>query len=157
MINIDSFEFADNMIMKIDHGDPTIFHFVEPFFVIAIIRIVKIENIFADQNEFVNTFFHHWFDDVPLEDHDIVSDGIIPFSHHFDNSITLFIFCEKDLDKKSGRADRIPLRMNVVIVNRITEFKLTVFAVIERRKRIFRSHIIHSPTVKRFYIMHAQK
>lgn len=41
-------KFCSNMLMKIYKCNPTIFYFIKPLLVVAIIRIMKIKYIFAD-------------------------------------------------------------------------------------------------------------
>lgn len=53
---IDAFatEFIDHVCTEVEHRDPAVFYILKPLFVVGVVGGVKVEYIFADQNEFVD-------------------------------------------------------------------------------------------------------
>src|SRR6476469_5579860 len=65
-----------------------------------------------------------------------------------------FIIYIDDLEVKGTAAELIPLGMDIIIVNGLRKFKLTVFPSEKRRFGIFFSHINMAPVIERFNIVH---
>ncbi len=60
----------------------------------------------------------------PLELHDIIFDGIVPLSYQFDHCIMFFIIGHQHFEINSAVAEIIPLRMDIIVVNGLSELKL---------------------------------
>ena len=48
MVDAHLFEFSDNVVVKIHHSNPAVFYVVEPLFVVAVVRMMEIQDIFSD-------------------------------------------------------------------------------------------------------------
>src|SRR3546814_20493808 len=68
-------EFFDDVFAEIDEGDPSVFYFLKPFFVVAVIGNVEIQDVFADEDEFVDAVLHDPLNDVEFEEHNVIVDG----------------------------------------------------------------------------------
>lgn len=122
------------LLREINHDNPATIlrHIVPPFLVIEVITAVEIEDVFPDQDELANTFPDHGINDFAFEGHDIILDGIVPFPYQFNNGIIQVIIRKQQFHVEGPGAKLIPLWMDVVVVNRLAEFKFTVFPAVER-------------------------
>ena len=54
------------MFLKINSNDPSFINILKPFFIITIIRTMKIQYIFAYQNKFTDSIFDKQFNNITL-------------------------------------------------------------------------------------------
>jgi hypothetical protein len=50
---------------------------------------VKVQNVFTYQNELVDSMLQQYLDDISLEHHDVIVNGVIPLTNKFD-------YCESE-------------------------------------------------------------
>ena len=74
------FEFFNDKLPEVNSSYPAIFNIFIPFLVIAIIRCVKVQYVITKQNKFCDTFIHHAFNDISLQEHDIIIKQVVPFA-----------------------------------------------------------------------------
>ena len=55
---------------------------------------MKIHDIFCNENKFVNAFGYHNIYDLPFQGHNIIFNGIIPFSQQFYNGKVKLVICK---------------------------------------------------------------
>jgi hypothetical protein len=82
----------------VDEADPAAFveGFFLPFFVVAIVGAVEVEDVFADEDKFVDAFRYHVVDDLAFEEHDIVVEAVVPFAEHFHDDEALVVIGVED-------------------------------------------------------------
>jgi hypothetical protein len=130
-------KLLQHMVAEIEHRNPAVFAFLVPFFVITVVAGVEVQYVFTDQNKFRNALLHHQLRHLTLQEHDVVVDGIVPFTDHLDDGETLFIVCKENLDVQGLRSETVPLRMNQVVVHLVREHELTVFPFIKGTPFVF--------------------
>lgn len=115
---------------------------------------MKIQDVFSDQNEFIDSLCDHFVNDVALQEHDIVVQAIVPLADELNNGKAQFIVGIKLFNEKGFGADRIPLRVDVVAVNLVREIHFRIVMAIKRRSIVLTGDIKMSPIVKRLELVH---
>ncbi|MNR49217.1 hypothetical protein D3C85_1685660 [compost metagenome] len=59
-------ELLNYMFVEVNTCNPTIFHVLKPLLVIAIIRSMKIEYVFSNEDEFIDSLVNHQLQDFPF-------------------------------------------------------------------------------------------
>src|SRR5690606_16236182 len=109
--------FGEYMLSEVNGSYPSVFiYFFKPFLVIAIIRSMKVEYIFANQNKFANSVFHHVLNHITLQHHNIIADGIIPFAHQLNDGKRFVVIAINYFQIKSRGSKVVPLRMNEIVI-----------------------------------------
>src|SRR5690606_22510096 len=67
IIYVARFKFIDYMFTEIDTRNPAIFDVLKPLFVITVVRRMKVEYIFTNQDKLIDTGAHHEIDHLALE------------------------------------------------------------------------------------------
>jgi len=150
-------EFLQNMVAEIQHGNPPVLAFLIPFFVITVITRMEIQYVFADEDEFGNAFLHHQLSHFALEEHDVVVDGIVPFTDHFDDGKTLLVVRKQDFNVQGLRSEAVPLRMNQVVVHFVCEHEFAVFPFVKGTSFVFAGIVEVLPEIVRLDRVHAAK
>src|SRR5436190_5496468 len=115
---------------------------------------MKVQNVFTNEYKLADAIFDERINHIPLQEHDVVVDGIIPLADQFNHCKMMLVVGKKNFQVKSWRAECIPLRMNIEVVDRVGEFKFTVASAIERRPLILFTYVSITPVVIWFYIVH---
>src|SRR6056297_3220163 len=118
---------------------------------------MKIEHILSNEDKFSNSTFHHYFQYVTLQKHNIVEQAVIPFTKHFNNRKTSVVVGIDDLYKQSFGAKVIPLWVNIMIIYGMVKIKFTIFSSEKRRTLIGFCGIILPPGKMWFQVMHMIK
>lgn len=128
--------FCYHMRAEIECHDPAFvfFYFIVPIFVIAFIIAMKDEDVFTDEDEFIDTRLNHWVYEFFTQGTDVVADGIVPFAHHFYDGKALFVVGIKHLAEKRFRVYKIPLMVDDMVVNAVRVVKFAVAAAVKRRQ-----------------------
>lgn len=150
--------FFFNVLKGIQKANPTAFilNIIVPFFVITVIGAMKIQHIFTNKKKPVDAITHHVIDDFPFEVHDIVVQAIVPFADEFNDGKPFIIIGKEYFQVKRCRAKFIPLGVNKVVVDLISEVKLAVLPAVKRRELVFGGDILVAPLVEWFDIVHNQ-
>jgi hypothetical protein len=84
------------MFTEVEECNPTVvfYHLIEPFFVVAIVAKVKIQNILSDKDEAVDAFCNEHVNDLPFQLHDIIEEAVVPFSNEFYNGKPFIVISE---------------------------------------------------------------
>jgi hypothetical protein len=140
----------------IEGHDPAILfaYLIVPFLVIFFVAAVEIEYVLCDQYVFVNAFLVQEIHHFALHFHDIVLDGIVPFADEFYDGEIEFVIGVNDLHVQRTAAKIIPLRMDIIIVDRLRKFKLAVFPSVKRGTLVFFRNIYMPPVVEWFDFVH---
>ena len=83
--------------------------FIKPLFVVAIVARMKVEHIFANQNEALNALLHQGFDHVALQVHHIVKAIISGDRTHLDGVLSNL------LDNAVRYAGEVPPQITVAL------------------------------------------
>ena len=153
------FHFFVHVLKGVDHHDPAVFvlDVFVPFFVVIVVPTVEIQHVFTNENIAVNAFFDHKIHQIALEKDAVVVQAIVPFANHFDDGVALLVIGKQDFEVQGMRSKKVPLRVDVKIVNLVGVIKLAVLSPIKWGLDVFSSHIIISPAVVRFKILHGIK
>ena len=91
--------FLFYVLQGVQKADPAVIFgdILVPFLIVTIVRAVKVQDIFTNEDIFVNARFHHGVDHFPFQEFDVVVQAIVPFSDQFDDGETFVIIREKDL------------------------------------------------------------
>jgi hypothetical protein len=95
-VQINAFHVFENMFTEVEECNPTVvfYHLIEPFFVVAIVAKVKIQNILSDKDEAVDAFCNEHVNDLPFQLHDIIEEAVVPFSNEFYNGKPFIVISE---------------------------------------------------------------
>src|SRR5690606_33116179 len=91
IIEVGTFKLLNHMFGEINPCNPSIVYLVKPFFIIGIVRSVKVQNIFTNQYKLIDPSVHLKIDDFTLQHHNIVVDRIVPFANQINDGISHFI------------------------------------------------------------------
>ena len=155
-INVGLLEVVQHMLAEVQQGNPSIqiIHFFKPLFIVAIVRAVIVEHILTNQNKARYAAIDHFFNHIALEGHDVVVEAIVPFSDELDDTVPFVVVAVKYFNEEGVGADIVPLWMDVMVVNAVSEVHLAVFAFEEGRIGIFTGYVVVSPVVVGFDVMH---
>lgn len=88
-------QFLPDMFTEIQSDHPAVFNVLEPFLVVAVIGSVEIEDVFADKYELVDSTADENIGYLTLQMHDVVMNGVVPFSNEFKDAKACFVIGEK--------------------------------------------------------------
>src|SRR5690606_11815978 len=97
IIEVGTFKLLNHMFGEINPRNPSIVHLVKPFFIIGIVRRMKVQNIFTDQYKLIDSSVHLKIDDFTLQHHYIVVDRIVPFADKLNDGVSHVIIGKKNL------------------------------------------------------------
>ncbi len=92
------FHICSHMRQGMDKANPAALlqGFFLPLFVVAIVGAMKIKDVFADEDKFVDAFGHQVVDDIAFEKHDIVVEAVVPLTQHLHNDVALVVIGIED-------------------------------------------------------------
>ncbi len=122
----------NHMFPEVKTNDPSIFNILEPLLVIIITISMKVQHIFANENEMIDCFIDHRLDHLTIEIHDVVVEQVVPFAYQFDDTKILFVITKQHFQVQGQGAEFIPLRMDQVVVNGICKIYFAVFTLEKR-------------------------
>ena len=127
-------EIILRLLGHVKTGNPSsrIGHFLEPFFIIVLIAAMKIKDVLRDEDELRNTGFEELIRHLPLQEHNVVLDRIIPFPEQLYHHIVLVIVSQQYLQVQSPGPEIIPLRMDIVVIDRLGKLEFRINPPIER-------------------------
>src|SRR5690606_33621047 len=99
MVDQSFVHFIHHMFAEIYADDPAplINDIFVPLFVVGVVGVVKIEHIFPDEDELIDTLADKYIYNLPLQKHDVITDRIVPFPNEFNNSIAQIIVRHDEL------------------------------------------------------------
>ena len=158
LVQVRTGQLLCDMLPKVEQGNPAIRigDFIKPLFVVAIVARMKVEHIFANQNEALNALLHQGFDHVALQVHHIVKEGVIPFTNELDDREPFVVIGKQDFRKQCGAADVVPLGMDEVVVDPLCVVGLAVLPVVKRGTLIVTGDVKIPPIVEGFDVVHDQ-
>jgi hypothetical protein len=115
---------------------------------------MEVKYVFADDDEFMNTLEHQCFRYIAFKVHDVVVEQVVPFANHFDNGVSIDIIRIQYLYEEGLTTHRIPLWVDVVIINFIAVFEFRIFLLVKRTPRIFARNIEATPVIIWFKVVH---
>jgi len=150
------FKLVANVLQGIEQHNPALLlaYVFVPLLVVTVVIAVKIEHMLADENKLIDALPHQGVYDVALEVHDIVVEAIVPFAYQLKDGVVFLVIGKQQLAVQSAGTKRIPLRMNVVVVNLMREVGLAVASAIKRRPSVFGRSILFAPIVVWFDVVH---
>ena len=118
----------------VETGNPSagIGHFLEPFFIIVLIAAMKIEDILRDEDELRNAGFEEFIRYLPLQEHNVIFDRIVPFPEQLYHHIVFVIVRQQYLQVQRPGPEIIPLRMDIIVIDRLRIFKFRIDPPVER-------------------------
>jgi len=137
IIEVAGFKLLNDVMAEIKAGYPTIIQSIEPFLIIGIVGVMKIEHIFSNKDVFGDAFFKQVLDYITVEEHNVVVQAIVPFANKLNDAITVFVISKKQFYIEGFGTNIVPLRVKEVIINLSGEFELAVLASEKRRMLIF--------------------
>ena len=132
VIQVGVLKLPDNMVPEIQPYDPSFLNLIEPFLVIIIVSRMEIQHILPDKYELVYFFFQQDLGNIPLEVHDVVVQGIVPFAQKLNDAKPHLVINIQDLKIEGGRAHIIPLRVDDIIIYLVVKLKFVVIPAEER-------------------------
>jgi hypothetical protein len=133
MIQVRVVEFQSGVFRHVQGYDPAAFipDVLPPFFIIAIVRAMEVQDVFGDEDEFMDPFGDQTVDHLALQGHDIIFDTVIPFPDHFNDGKRELIIGVKDFDVEIIRSKIIPLWVDEIIIDGIGISKLIILPPIK--------------------------
>src|SRR4051812_49073308 len=84
---------------------------------------MKVQYVFCDQYEFGDPFPEETVSNISADGHDIILYCIVPFADQFYDYILFIIVRHEYFHIQGARAEFVPLWMDIIIVNSLSEFK----------------------------------
>ena len=81
LVDVNALKFLRYVVKHVHCSNPSVFDVIKPFLVIAIIRIMKIEYVFKDEDKALDAFIDQGVNDIGFQYHDVVFNGIVPFAN----------------------------------------------------------------------------
>lgn len=128
MVEVCSNQLVDHMLAEVEQGNPTIDFrdFVEPFLVVAVVVRMEIQHVLPYEDEPFDALVLEGLNDIALERHHIVEQGVVPFADELEDGKPLLIIRKEDLGKEGGAPDVVPLGVDEVIVDAFGEMRFAV-------------------------------
>jgi hypothetical protein len=92
-------EIILRLLRHVQTNDPSnrVGNLFKPLFIIILIPAVKIQDILRDKDKLRDAELKESVGNLPLEIHDVILDGIVPFSEQLDDNVVLLIIRSKTL------------------------------------------------------------
>ena len=147
------------MLPKVQQGDPAtgVLHLLPPLLVVALVAGVEVQHVLADQDEPRDPLQHQVLHDVPLQEHDVVVQQVVPLADELDDREAVVVVGVEDLQVQGGGPEGVPLRVDRMVVHGVREIELAVLAAEERGQFVLLRRVAVPPVPERFDVVHGTK
>lgn len=115
---------------------------------------MEIQHIFSDDDELADAVGHEFIHHIPLQKHDVVVQAVVPFAYQLKNGEALLVVGEKDFQVHGLRAEIVPVRVDVVVVDLLSVLELIVGPAVKRGLFVTGRVVIVQPAMEWRNVLH---